>query len=326
MSNQCRDGLCTRPAAEARAEDLKGHRRGFFRSMLSVPMAATGIAVLGEAGARMMRAAPAVAEDERVRRRRAYEIRRDTALFERDQPIQPSVSNGDEQLYARAHYFANYAKGLPHNALGEVESRAYRIYLDALRIGASAAMEAVPAGGVLKLADPQAALAFSLEGLDPHVPFLEPSPAFASAEQAGDVVELYWLALIRDVPFAEYAGSPLIAQAVQELNSLSGYSGSSAGNPVTADNVFRGSTPGDLVGPYVSQFLCKNVPYGLSVVEQKYRTAAPGLDYLTGYSEWLDIQNGAVPTRSAVYQDEFRFLRTGRDLTTWVYTSAFRDS
>jgi membrane-associated phospholipid phosphatase len=33
----------------------------------------------------------------------------------------------------------------------------------------------------------------------------------------------------------------------------------------------------------------------------------------------LNIQNGAVPSQVAVFQNEPRFLRTGRDLAAWVY-------
>src|SRR5207248_11017611 len=113
--------------------------------------------------------------------------------------------------------------------------------------------------------------------------------------------------------------SPLIARATKELNNLSAYTGRNANTGVTAQNIFRGSTSGDLAGPYLSQLLCKSVPYGLSVIEQKYRTAVSGLDYMTSYSDWLNIQNGAAPAQTAVFRDEALFLRTGRDLATWVY-------
>lgn len=297
----------------------KSSRRHFAGSFLSAPAVVSTLSALSGQAANGMYAAGPLPEDTRERRRRAYEIRRDTALFERDQPIEQSVSNGDEQHYSKANYIANYSKGLPHNARGEVDSRAYRIYLDALRIGTGAAIEAVPKGGVLKLSDPQAAFSYSLDGLDPHVPFLQPAPAFDTAEQAADMVELYWLALTRDVPFAEHPNSPLIAQAVEELNKLSGYTGRTPDGEVTAETIFRGSTPGDLVGPYMSQLLCKTVPYGLTVAEQKYRTLVPGNDYMTSYSEWLNIQNGGVPSQAALFQNEARFLRTGRDLASWVY-------
>lgn len=300
-------------------ESLSANRRDWFRAFLSVSAGVTSTSLLAGSGAGTLTAEELTPENARERRRRAFQIRRDTALFERDQPIQESVSNGDEQRYSRANYIASYTKALPHNDLGEVDSSAYRIYLDALRIGTGAAIEAVPKGGLLKLSDPQAAYAFSLEGLDPHAPFLGQAPAFDSAEQAADMVELYWLALTRDVPFTEFADSAVIAQAVDELNKLSGYTGRNTDGQVTVQGLFRGSTPGDLAGPYLSQLLCKTVPYGLSVLEQRYRTLLPGVDFMTSYPEWLNIENGAVPSQAAVYQNGARFLSTGRDLATWVY-------
>ena len=74
--------------------------------------------------------------------------------------------------------------------------------------------EAIPLGGQVKLANPQAAFAFHLEGGELHNLTLPPAPAFASAEIAAEMVELYWQALTRDVPFADYGAEPLTAAAI----------------------------------------------------------------------------------------------------------------
>src|SRR5918997_680344 len=70
--------------------------------------------------------------------------------------------------------------------------------------GAPADFERVPLGGVIKQTDPQSALAFELAGSDSHQLGMIAPPAFDSAEEAGEMVELYWQALTRDVPFAAY--------------------------------------------------------------------------------------------------------------------------
>ena len=67
------------------------------------------------------------------RRHRAFVIRRDAAIFQRDLRPTPSVSNGDEEMYANR--IASYSKGLPHNDLGEVDLNAYHAYLQALNSG-----------------------------------------------------------------------------------------------------------------------------------------------------------------------------------------------
>jgi hypothetical protein len=53
---------------------------------------------------------------------------------------------------------------------------------------------------VAKLVNPQAALAFQMDGADSHHLGIRIPPAFASAEAAGEIPEDYWLALTRDVP------------------------------------------------------------------------------------------------------------------------------
>ena len=107
-------------------------------------------------------------------------------------------------------------------------------------------------GGNTKLANPQGGLAFSLAGTDGAQLTIPPSPRLASAERAGEMVEDYWMALARDVPFSQYGKEPITAAAIAELNALSDFRGPRVNGQVTAASLFRGFTPGDLVGPYMS--------------------------------------------------------------------------
>ena len=54
----------------------------------------------------------------------------------------------------------------------------------------------------MKLNNPQAAYAFDLAGLDSFDTHLAAPPPFASAAAAAEMAELYWQALVREVPFA----------------------------------------------------------------------------------------------------------------------------
>ncbi|MBV8729533.1 MAG: vanadium-dependent haloperoxidase [Acidobacteriia bacterium] len=249
------------------------------------------------------------------RRYRAFVIRRDAAIYQRDVPPTPSRSNGDDEAYANR--IASYTKALPHNDLGEVDLNAYSAYLQALNSGQPADFEAIPLGGAAKLTNPQAAYCYSMEGADAAALASPPAPAFASAQAAAEMVEDYWQALTRDVPFSQYGTDPTIAQAVADLNKLSDYRGPKANGQITPDVIFRGPTPGDLTGPYMSQFLLKTVPMGAASMPQLYRTAVAGDDYWTSYADWLRGQRGGA-SGSNKFDSTPRYIRNGRDLALYL--------
>ncbi|MBI3304704.1 MAG: phosphoesterase, partial [Deltaproteobacteria bacterium] len=195
------------------------------------------------------------------RRQQAYQVRQQAALYQRTLPLPDHRANGDEERYSTK--IASYTKGLPHNQLGEVDLAAYRALMNALASGQSAALEALPLGGRVKLANPLAAYAFELEGADPHQVGLSVPPTFSSAETAGEMIELYWQALTRDVPFADYDTHFLTNAAAADLSKCTDFRGPKVNGPVTAATLFRGNTPGDLAGPYLSQFLWLDVPQGV---------------------------------------------------------------
>src|SRR6266705_309449 len=222
----------------------------------------------------------------------AYDLRRDAALAEYHLPIVSHPSNGDEDLYSNK--IGNYSKGLPHNNIGEVDLTAYNSYLAAIRSGLPSDFENISLGGNTKLTDPQCGLAFALEGVDSGNSFEPPCPAVASQERADEAVENYWMALLRDVPFTDYATNATALQACAELTSLSGFQGPRINGQVTPQTLFRGFTTGDIVGPYISQFLLQPVYLGALPMAQLYTTYATGLDYMTDASSWLAVQNGSV--------------------------------
>ena len=100
---------------------------------------------------------------------------------------------------------ATFTKALPHNRLGEVDPAAYRALLRALRSGRPEDFRRIPLGGPLKLANPEGAFSFELQGPDPWQRPLPPPPTLASEAFAGEMTECYWLALARDIPYAATA-------------------------------------------------------------------------------------------------------------------------
>src|SRR5579872_1196238 len=247
----------------------------------------------------------------------ALEIRNNAAVFENDLPLPDHPTNGDEQRYA--NYIANFSKGLPHNAQGEVDPQAYGMLLAAITSGKWVDFEAIPMGGQRKLTNPESGAAFNLMGADSHQLAQPPAPALASAEAAAEEVELYWQALARDVPFTDYDSNPITQAAAADISKLADFRGPKVGGKVTTGTLFRGITAGDLAGPYLSQFLLKPVAYGPQLLDQRVRTVAPGVDYLTDFSGWLQCQNGVAPAGSDQYTNGVSLVRNGRDMANWVH-------
>lgn len=226
-------------------------------------------------------------------------------------------NNGDEDRHDGA--VANFGKALPHDELGEPDPEAYRTLVDALN--GDAEFADIPLGRGRPLVNPQAARDFVTCGADPQQLAPPPAPAFAGEEAAGEMVELYWMALTRDVPFGEYPNSDVIADARAELASLDGY----ADQTPTRDPayLFTGNHPDARQGPYISQFLYRDVPRGRHTVDQRFRQHTPGREYMTDYDRWLSVQRGEQGLADTVTsRDAERYITTGRDLATYVHGNA----
>jgi hypothetical protein len=190
--------------------------------------------------------------DADARSDRSFQIRFNAAARERNVQVPPHTNNGDEGRYAT--FIGNFSQGLPHNSIGEVDPTAYQALLTAVTSGKSDDFAKIPLGGNAKLSGPQGGLAFDLEGTDCGQLSIPPSPSVAGAERAGEMVEDYWMALARDIPISQYGNESITAGAIADLNKLSRFGGPKVNGQVTPGTLFRGFTPGDLIGPYLSQF------------------------------------------------------------------------
>jgi len=236
-------------------------------------------------------------------------------------PVPQQVTNGDETNFP--NHIGNYSKGLVHNGIGEVDSNSYQSLLNAVSSGNPSAFEQIQLGGNTPLVDPQAGLAFDLEGTDSHQLVIGTPPSVASQSIADAAVENYWMALCRDVNFTQYGNEPLTAAAIAELNSLSACSHP---RPVTPQNLFRGFTAGDLLGPYVSQFLLLPFNYGAVPVSQRLITYVPGIDYMTDQASWLAVQNGQGPFGQNQADPTAQHVRNGRGLAAYVHVDVLYEA
>ncbi len=251
---------------------------------------------------------------------KSYKCRIEAAKMAQDRSLVFHITNGDDDRYPNK--IASYTKALPHNSLGEVDPAAYETLVRARTTLNPDDFERIRLGLGRPLTSPQAGLAMDLEGPDSHHMTLPPPPRLASAEAAGEAVELYWMAHARDVNFAEYSASPIIARAAQELSAMSDFRGPKENGRVTANTIFRGTTPGDVTGPWLSQFLTQDFSFGAVPFSQKMKTVLPGVSYMTQFSDWLDVQNGADPSANIQYDSTPRYIRNLRDLAQWVHVDA----
>ena len=117
------------------------------------------------------------------RRDAAFAVRLKAAEIARHRPHPLHCDNDEEKAYP---YIANYSKGLQHDANGDVIPASYQSLLNALATRDPADFEAVLLGpGGKKLTNPQAGLAFTLEGPDPQALTMPPAPRIDSAAELG---------------------------------------------------------------------------------------------------------------------------------------------
>jgi hypothetical protein len=246
------------------------------------------------------------------RQQRVVECRRDAAQAEFHGDVPNPTTNGDEDRYSDRR--ANFSKTMPHNPLGEENPEAYRDWLAILRSANPARFAEVPrdSEAVERLNNPQATYAIDLVGPDATGLYLAPPPPFASEEMAAEMAELYWLALMRDVPFGGYADDALTQAAIGDLRAV-GF-----GN-LTPMTLFRGETAGGRRGPFVSQFLLRDIPYGLKTVDQRFRVPTRGQSFLTTFDAWVACQRGARPQSQLRFDDEPRYIASYRELVEFVH-------
>jgi hypothetical protein len=226
-------------------------------------------------------------------------------------------ANDDENFYPNK--LGSYSKGLPHNNDGTVSLSAYAALLQAVNSGRPSDFDAIPMGGNRRLTNPQAGLAFDMEGPDGHALLQPPAPAFASREQAAEISENYWMALLRDVPYSQYPVNPIANAAATDLTLYGAdFRGAKTGGAVTPATLFRGLTPGDKAGPYLSQFFYQHCNFGANNLDQKIKTTAPGIDYLTDFNTWLAVQRG-FNQPADTFDGTPRYMRNGRDIGQWVH-------
>ncbi|MBV8198793.1 MAG: phosphatase PAP2 family protein [Candidatus Eremiobacteraeota bacterium] len=253
----------------------------------------------------------------RARRKRALTIRETAARAHYLGDIASNETNGDEQRYADKR--ASFSKTLSHDDLGEVHPADFARFVEIIERGKPGAFETMPRDSyaVERLNDPQAMYAYEFVADDSAATTLAAPPAFASAKMAVEMGELYWHALTRDVPLAAFASDPTIAAAAADLNMFSD-SLDATHTRVAPTTLFRAPFAGASSGPFVSQFLWLDVPYGPTTITQRYHAPASAQNFLTKAPEWLACQRGAA-AKNKIVNGSARWLATTGDLAAYVH-------
>lgn len=267
-----------------------------------------------------------------------------------------SVSNGDEELYknnATAPYAGSFHKLLPHDLvtgqLSGTGKTSYQKLLTALASGKQSYFDTIVLFDNTKnqLADPQASLNYCLIGLDNSSVASPIPPAISSPAAAAEMVELYCQEYTRDVPLINYSTDPDIATVldVNHMNKpdfLAAFNGPTSGGNVTVQNLFRGTAQGTTEGPYLSQFLIYDIPYGAQTIRQKYTVpkdkvlynpsdpstdptnpVSSPVDFGVDLAGMINIQNEAIDNVFNIsdnrFQSDPKFLYRGRCLGEAVH-------
>lgn len=203
--------------------------------------------------------------------------------------------------------------------------------------------------------------AYDLQGPDAGSVGMAPAPRLGSDELAAEMAEVYGMALLRDMsfedirkekgnagkvcaalnampwfdrraPVEDVGGGPI--SEFSERRRAARFSDHASG--LSGETLFRGSTPGSAKGPYISQFMlqgntdlrgtCKpehgQIVFGAQRVDQRVESQKKGVDYMTSWEDWLDVQNGANLKGQDVFETALRFVTTPRDLATYVHFDA----
>lgn len=293
--------------------------------------------------------------------------------------MQSRNHNSDEMDKRNGFYFiGNFHKTLPHNEYGEVCKDSYQKFAARcmeIDSGLHKDFEDIAKGGdyldcflidqidkrkfTAKFTSPLAGAASEEHGPDPQQMEMIASPSIYSKSTAAEMIELYWMAVLRDVPLSELADHTLINDAINELSTKFSEGVGEIGDEgrlrlgldlphtngtlnITAKTIFRSGLPDEEYGPLVSQFFLRDIPYGTQTISQLQLPYKQAQDYLTNQNDWLRAQNtgtdqyqrdygscnNAADETAAFsyYEKEKRYISTMRDLARFVNRDALHQA
>ena len=83
--------------------------------------------------------------------------------------------------------------------------------------------------------------------------------------------------------------------------------------------MFRGETSGERIGPFVSQFLWRDVCYGVKTVEQRFRAPSRRQSFLNSFDSWVACQRGSRTGETLRLDPTRRDISSYRELVEYVH-------
>jgi hypothetical protein len=325
----------TLPSTENDDANVRSSSRRSFLSKLGAAATTTAaVGVLGKAPAAVAQssAANGSAPSFNPRVTKSLALRLAAATADSLVAVPAHTTSGDENRYS--DHSASYSKGLLQDDIGVVNPAAWSSFKKALKSGKNSDFEAMIIGGTRTQNGPQGSYAYDMEGLDSvqfgnapspsdptGLPVVPPFDQIASAAYGAQLVEMYWASLLRDVAFTDYASNGTAIAAAAELTTLPGYRGpKNSQGSVTPDLLFRGTFPGETVGPYMSQLMITPTSFGQQPIDQLMNTYQQGVDYMTDTTTFLQVQNGISTGLSNQVDSVRRYLHDGRGLSAWTHS------
>ena len=285
------------------AENVSSDRRRFLGRLGKLAVAGAAVGTIGVKPFISGKSGEASAQKgeniKSLRAAKCYQLRVDAAQKHLDSFSKIyHKNNDDENLYQNK--IANFTKGLPHNSNGEVSLSAYNALLKSLR-GTPADFEQIPMGGNRRLVNPQSGMAYDIEGKDSQGFYIPPAPTFSSRENAAEIAENYWMALLRDVSVDEYSNNPIAQAAAADLNlfgdDFKGAKNSSG--KVTPDTLFRGLTAGDKVRSALFAVLLSAMLFRGLRSQSAHQNRSQSCQRRTGFYDGLQQMAGSTERRFA---------------------------
>lgn len=280
-----------------------------------------------------------------------------------DEDLVMPTGNG---ALAAAPFIGNFHKTLPHDAYGEVDVAAYRTFertCQQVEAGMPVNFEAVPAGPAASpdqtafdaaavaagrnkpatFVSPLAGASTEAHGPDPKALEMIPAPGCQSLSAMAEMLELYWMALLRDAPLVAFQqdrtppgngcanlaahNGPLgyalldrVTDARQAVNAAfdcavqrdttpgrlrapTDFQAGAGGAAVTIQTLFRSGLKDEDHGPLLSQFFLHPIAFGTQTIDQRQVPYIARRDFLTRHGDWLLAQNTGKDRYGRAYGD-----------------------
>lgn len=257
---------------------------------------------------------------------KAFRMAQASAHLGTAQPVQEGHTDWNLEIERNGvrYKIGVFSKTLPHNEFGEVAKQYFDDLQRATFTGKQSDWDRISRDSlaVRKLANPQAALAYSYMGQDTQSVQIPHAPSLISDQAAAEMMEVYEKALHRDITFHDIQTKNLtsVNRAISTLNSFgSEFRGRKdpESGLVTQQTLFRGMGSDEHIGPFVSQLLLKPFNYGNMEMVQKFREESDQLSSVS-VDTWLEIQRG-IYTGSPNYTDNYQYIHTPRMLASYVH-------